>query len=299
MLSSLARTVRVGRARPVAWTALSAARQLSGATEVADLTTEHVKVHRVDDNPSVYTVTIFRPETMNALTVDLSEQFSGTIKKLQSVEDVRAVVLTGAGKAFSAGGDVKFLHERINADFDENMQSLVRFYKSYTCVRDLHVPIVAAVNGAAVGAGLCLALACDIRVVADDAKLGLNFVRLGLTPGMGGTHTLAAIAGPQVASKMIFTGELVSGKEAVEMGVAISSHPRDAVVDAAISIAKGIATASPSAVQRALPIIRGKIDEGLETALWTEAELQAQSMETKEYAEGITALMEKRAPDFS
>lgn len=118
------------------------------------------------------------------------------------------MVLTGEGRAFSAGGDLAWLRERASSDPRDNVDTMLAFYDRFLCLRSLPVPIIAAINGPAVGAGLCLTLACDLRVAARSAKLGFTFVHLGLHPGMGCTHFLPKIAGPQTAARLLLSGAL-------------------------------------------------------------------------------------------
>ena len=174
-----------------------------------------------------------RPKVLNAMTVALGEGFSAAVADLRDQcanEDIRAVVVTGNGKAFSAGGDLQFLQDR-HYDTPANNAPLMRaFYERFLCVRTLPVPVIAAINGPAVGAGLCFALACDIRLAAANAKLGLTFVGLNLHPGMASTHFLPLIVGPQVASEMLLTGKLYSGLEAERKGVVAEAVEGDVVV---------------------------------------------------------------------
>lgn len=168
----------------------------------------------------VATVTLNDPAKLNALNSAMAEDFGRVIDDLcDNCEDIGAVVLTGAGRAFSAGGDLAFLDARAADTPSRNSQLMRRFYESFLTVRRLPVPLIAAINGPAIGAGLCLALACDVRVAARDAKMGITFVNLGLHPGMGATHFLPALVGPQIASRMMLTGEVFDGDEAQRVGL--------------------------------------------------------------------------------
>lgn len=174
-----------------------------------------------------------RPKVLNAMTVALGEGFSAAVEELKercANEDIRAVVVTGNGKAFSAGGDLQFLRDR-HYDTPANNAPIMRaFYERFLCVRTLPVPVIAAINGPAVGAGLCFALACDIRIASAKAKLGLTFTGLNLHPGMASTHFLPLIVGPQIASEMLLTGKLYSGTEAARKGVVAEAVDGDVLV---------------------------------------------------------------------
>jgi len=218
-------------------------------------------------------------------------------------------VLTGAGRAFSAGGDLGFLKDRGNDTPSRNSVIMRRFYERFLSVRRLPVPVVAAINGPAIGAGLALALACDVRVARHDAKMGITFVQLGLHPGMGSTHFLPRIVGPQQASKLMLTGEVVDGIEAHRIGMVAEVVHEDDGVDAdaasattlevATKMARRMATAAPLAVRTCVRSIRMAQDDGLDRSLWREADAQAQVWNSRDLHEGVDALVEKRRAKFS
>jgi hypothetical protein len=150
-----------------------------------------VRVDRHDDGITV--LTLDDPERRNAMTEEMGDALTAATAELAGDDDLRVVVLTGAPPAFSAGGDLAMLEELARRTRDEGFdatETMQAFYRRFLTVRDLPVPVIAAINGHAVGAGLCVALACDLRIVASDAKVGLNFARLGLHPGMGGSWLL-------------------------------------------------------------------------------------------------------------
>jgi len=164
-------------------------------------------------------------------------------------------------------------------------------------------PVVAAINGPAIGAGLCLALACDVRIAAAGAKMGVTFVGLGLHPGMGATHTLPRLVGPQAAAKMMLTGEVISGSQAQRIGlvaeaVSADEEEGEAAVARAIELAARMAAQAPVAVRATVRTLRLGTEDGLERALWREADAQAQSYASADLAEGVDALLEKRRPSF-
>ena len=210
-----------------------------------------------------------------------------------------AVVLTGAGRAFSAGGDLQFLKRRGEDTPTRNAVIMRRFYERFLAVRRLPVPVVAAINGPAIGAGLALALACDVRVAARDAKMGITFVQLGLHPGMGSTHFLPRIVGPQQASKLMLTGDVIDGDEAHRIGmVAEVCDDGEAAQAAALKLASRMANAAPLAVRTCMRTIRMAQDDGLDRSLWREADAQAQVWNSRDLHEGVDALVEKRRAVF-
>ena len=250
--------------------------------------------------PGVAVVVLDDPDRRNAMTVDMGEALRTTTQELARDEQLRAVVLTGEPPAFSAGGDLAMLEDYARRTREESFdatESMRSFYARFLAVRDLPVPVVAAINGHAIGAGLCVALACDLRIVADDAKVGLNFSRLGLHPGMGGSWLLPQTLGPQRAAELLYTGRLVPGREAAAWGLALESLPADEVRPRAQVLASEIAAAAPQVV-RQLKETLAQPAMTLDEALGREASCQAVNYGTDDLVEGLAAGRERRAPDF-
>jgi enoyl-CoA hydratase/carnithine racemase len=172
------------------------------------------------------------------------------------------------------------------------------FYRLFLSVRDLPCPTIAAIQGSAVGAGLCVALACDVRIASSEARLGLNFTALGLHPGMGATWTLPRLVGPALAAELLYSSRLVSGAEAVEIGLVSRALPPEEVLPAARALAAEFAAAGPlanRAVKRALARSAGA---SLEDQLAFEAAEQAETLGSRDAREGLAAARERRRPDF-
>jgi enoyl-CoA hydratase/carnithine racemase len=242
------------------------------------------------------------PERLNALTGDMGDQFAALVGRLEKseCEGLGAVVLTGAGRAFSAGGDLDFLRARSCDTPSRNAVVMRRFYERFLSVRRLPVPVVSAINGPAIGAGLCVALATDVRVAAKSAKLGLTFTQLGLHPGMGSTYFLPRVVGPQQAALLLLTGRVVSGDEALRRGLVIDVlDTPEACLAAAVQIAHEMAQAAPTAVRTCVRSLRMAADDQLDKALWREADAQAQCYATKDLAEGVEAVAAKRKAVFT
>ena len=241
---------------------------------------------------------------LNALSVEMGDAFvekCDEVKALAQSGVVRAAVLTGAGKAFSAGGDLKWLMERATAEPKENEKTMMAFYSRYVvALREIPVPTVAALNGAAIGAGMCLSLGADVRVAAADAKLGFTFVGLGLHPGMGCTHYLPQIAGPEAAARLLLTGTVVDGTEAGRLGVVTEVvDGAEACQARAVKLAHLASAGGPTAVQTLVVTLRQAQDAGLEAALRREASAQALCYATQDYVEGLEAVKAKRRPVFT
>lgn len=253
----------------------------------------------------IVTLTFNDPDHLNAMTRAMGEAFAALTATLSRDPSIRAVVLTGAGRAFSAGGDLDMIKERSDEARAEPIvarrsvrDTMRSFYSLFLSVRTLPCPTIAAINGHAIGAGLCVALGCDIRYVAEEAKLGLNFTKLGLHPGMGATWTLPRLVGQPMAAELLYTSRIVNGAEAARIGLANRALPRDELVAAARGVADEIAACSPQAVQGVKRALGRTDDATLEDQLTFEATEQAECFESDDGLEGIEAARERRAPSF-
>ena len=245
----------------------------------------------------VATVNHNDPRRRNAMTPELGADLAAAVAGLRARDDVRAVVLTGAGDAFSGGGDLKMLEGLRAARFMEARAFMLDFYARYLSVTSLAVPTIAAVRGAAIGAGLCVALACDLCVVDEDAKLALNFSQLGLHPGMGATYLLPRRVGAQRAAELLLTGRRFDGREAARFGAALEAVPAADVLARAQAIAGQIARNAPLAV-RALKATFAPDAAALQVALENEAFRQAESYGSADLGEGLAAAVGRRAAVF-
>lgn len=249
-------------------------------------------------NDQIAVIKLNCPSKLNALSESMGDELSNQVEKLLSNKEVRCCVITGAGKAFSAGGDLNFLMDRHRDTPENNINTMKAFYKRFLCLRELPVPVIGAINGPAVGAGFCMALGgCDIRVASSKAKMGLTFTQLGLHPGMAATHFLPLIAGPQVAADLLLTGRLISAAEALSMGL-VARISEDALSDA-MAIAESIAASGPVSVRTCVQTLRRQQDKGLEAAFEREALAQSVCYPTEDLAEGVQAVKEKRKPIFT
>lgn len=246
----------------------------------------------------VATVTFDDAARKNAMTPEMGEAFRDVILRLRDDAAVRVVVITGAGGAFSAGGDLKMIARVRTMSFEQARAFMVDFYARFLAVTELRVPSIAAVRGAAVGAGLCVAMACDLCIVDEDAKLGLNFVQLGVHPGMGATYLAPFRVGAQRAAELLYTGRRFDGREAAALGIASRAVPGDRVGETAQELAQQIASGAPLAV-RALKGELGIDRKALDAALQVEARFQAESYGSKDLGEGLAAAVAKRAPIFT
>jgi enoyl-CoA hydratase len=259
-----------------------------------------------DVSDGVAVLTFNDPERRNAMSQAMGETLSDHAARLRRDESVRALVLTGAGRAFSAGGDLGMIGARADAGASDpggaprraNRDQMRAFYQLFLAVRDVPFPTIAALNGAAIGAGLCVALACDLRIAAREAKLGLNFTRLGIHPGMGATWTLPRLVGPAMAAELVYTGRIIEGAEAERIGLVNRAVPREDVREAALGLAREIAVSAPVAVRGSKQALARSADASLEDQLSFEAARQAECFETGDIREGLRAVREKRDPRF-
>ena len=242
-------------------------------------------------------VTLNRPDRLNSLTLRMLGELSAALTDLDGDDSVRAVVLTGTGRAFCAGQDLTD-HEAV--DDTRAIRSVVeRHYNPVIRqIRGLPQPVIAAVNGVAAGAGCSLALACDIAVAAESAKFINAFVNIGLIPDGGGSYFLPRLVGQARALGMTLLGEPVDAKVAAEWGLIWKAVPDSEFVGAVDSLARRLAEMPTAAIGLIKHAINVSGHHSLEQQLAVEAELQAQAAETEDYQEGRAAFLEKRKPRF-
>jgi enoyl-CoA hydratase len=253
----------------------------------------------------VVTLTFNDPSHLNAMTQAMGEAFSAAVAELAGDTRLRALVLTGAGRAFSAGGDLTMIEARAAAGAANGPRGraairdgMRAFYKLFLAVREIPCPTISAVNGAAIGAGLCVALACDVRIAASEAKLGLNFTQLGLHPGMGATWTLPRLVGPARAAEILYSSRIFTGAEAATIGLVNRAVAQAEVLPAARALAAEFAAAAPLAVRGVKRALARSGDATLEDQLSFEAQEQAACFESRDVHEGLASVREKRAAKF-
>ena len=226
---------------------------------------------RVKRRPGgVVLVTLDLPDRRNMMSAAMTGSWGRVMSAVRADRGVRAVVVTGAGSAFCSGGDLSWIGgERSEpvASVDELRARMLPFYRTWLAVREIEVPTIAAVNGAAIGAGLALALACDLRYAASDARLGMPFTSLGMHPGMASTWLLPEVAGLAVARELLLTGRMVSGEAAERMGLVNRALPADEVLDEALRVADEVAATAPLASRLTKRALAGGGPASFEAAL--------------------------------
>ncbi|MDX6287753.1 MAG: hypothetical protein QOG53_3238 [Frankiales bacterium] len=244
-------------------------------------------------------VTLAQPERRNAMTAPLTDAWAGAMAGLRDDPSVRCVVVTGEGSAFCSGGDVSWIGAEPEASVDQLRARMLPFYRAWLSIRDLEVPTIAAVNGPAIGAGLCLALACDLRYATPDARLAAPFTRLGMHAGMAATWLLPQAVGLPAARELLLTGRSVSGAEAEAMGLVNRVLPTDGFLDGVLEIAAAIAAAAPIATRLTKVALAHGGHASYDAALQWEALAQPVTLTTADLQEGLAAQRERRTPRFT
>lgn len=240
-------------------------------------------------------ITINNPP-VNSLNSRVMSQLSGIVENLEKREDFLVLIITGAGKkAFIAGADINELR---NLDKDAGRALSKRGQELFRRLECLPFPVIAAVNGFALGGGFELALACDMRIISEGARIGLPEVKLGIMPGYGGTQRLSRIAGLSAAKKLIFTGDLVDAEDALRMGIVDEVVQGEDLMNRCREIALRILERAPLAVKKAKLAINNTLTDGYEDGFEAEAEYFSQLCLTEDQKEGIESFLNKREPDF-
>lgn len=258
---------------------------------------EPAVLYEVEDG--VATVTLNRPENRNSMTEDVFKGLRDALAKVRADHGLRCVILTGVGRSFCAGADFKSgLQRGENGGYMAPNERSMAMYEPFLALLDIEVPVIAAMQGHAIGGGLGLAMVCDIRIANEDATYGANFTRLGLHPGMATTYILPRLVGVPRAAEWLFAGRLIKGAEAAREGLANYALPGDRVLAKAVELAREIASAAPLAVRwTKRSLYRGLAWEP-RAAAELEAHAQSRTLETEDAKEGVRALLEKRDPVF-
>ncbi|WP_137920811.1 crotonase/enoyl-CoA hydratase family protein [Hydrogenophaga sp. 2FB] len=248
----------------------------------------------------IVTLTMNDPERRNPLTGNSAvPEFLAAIDRIHADHSVRAVILTGAGSVFSSGGNVKDMGRYAEMPGMElRREYRLGIQKLTLALFNLEVPVIAAVNGAAIGAGLDLACMCDIRVASEHAKFAESFVKLGIIPGDGGAWLLPRLIGLSRATELTLTGQMISATQAAEWNLVSRVVPHDQLLPTARELADAIAANPPHAVRLAKRLLREALHTRLDTLLELSAAFQVMSHQTVDHREAVSAFVEKRTPQF-
>ncbi|MEQ4302521.1 enoyl-CoA hydratase-related protein [Plantactinospora sp. B6F1] len=250
---------------------------------------------RVDTNEGIGTIRLDRPP-MNALNTQVQEELRAAASAVSADPDVRAVIVYGGEKVFAAGADIK---EMADMSYVDMAQRATDLSSALGALARIPKPVVAAITGYALGGGCELALACDWRVVAEDAKLGQPEIKLGIIPGAGGTQRLARLVGPARAKDLIMSGRMVDAAEALRIGLADRVAPADRVYAEAVALVRPYLTGPAQALRAAKQAVDGGLEMDLASGLAWESQLFAALFATDDRREGMAAFVEKRRPDFT
>lgn len=249
---------------------------------------------------SVCLLTLNRPDRLNALTVEVAADFKAAVHEALE-RGARAIVLTGSGRAFCAGGDLREMQEiasregRVEAFFDEPLRIL---NESILLIRQTPVPFIAAVNGVASGGGCNLALACDLVIAAQSAKFNQAFIKIGLVPDCGGTFILPRLVGSKRAAELMFTGEMITAEQAAAMGMINSVAADGELMSQVMAMAERLANAPTAAIGQIKQLLEASAVNDYGSQLDLERKAQIEAGKTKDFTEGVTAFLEKRPPRF-
>lgn len=252
----------------------------------------------VDRDGPVAIVRLNRPEKLNAFDADMAFAIAEAIQAAAAAT-TRAVVVTGEGRGFCAGADIDVLNELVSQRDEGQFQRLLEAGERVIHgIRDLDVPVIAAINGPAAGGGANLALACDLRIMADDASIGQTFTRIGLHPDWGGTYFLPRLLGVARALELMWSGRMVGAEEALRIGLVHRVAPADRFWEEALAWARQVAAGPPLAVGRIKHALNGSLDADLDTMLALELENQLDCFRSEDVNRGLFAFRSKETPRF-
>ncbi len=244
----------------------------------------------------IATITINRPDKLNALNKETVREISLTLDEAEKDENVRVIIITGSGdRAFSAGADINEMKDKTPIELKKSCQDTQEMMNK---VEYLDKPVIAAINGYALGGGLELAMACDFRIATENARVGQTEINIGLIPGWGGTQRLPRFVGKAIAKEMIFTGKMIDAKNAERLGLVNFVVPADQLKSAVKQFGEELRNRAPVAVKLAKELINNSIETDLRIGMMHETEAFGILSSTEDVKEGIAAFLEKRKPEF-
>ena len=257
---------------------------------------EELKLEKAE---SIAVLTLNRPERLNALTTKMMREFRKLFKELEEDDDVRVLIITGAGKGFCAGANVNLLASitQLGSDLPrwERLQAIGAFAMQ---LYNLEKPVIAAVNGMAAGAGVSIALLSDMRMASEKAKFCMAFVARGVIPDCGATFLMPRLLGSGKSLELMYTGDIIDAKEAERIGLVNKVVPHNKLMDEATALAKKLAKGPPLALAQIRRAVHSGLTNGLEEQLYFESYAQNFCFRTEDFVEGVNSFLEKREPQF-
>jgi len=256
---------------------------------------EYVRFEKAD---GIATITMNRPERLNALDVETGAELLKAVEDCEADREVRVVVLAGAGRAFSAGGDVKAFSESLDDPASYFKQLIPRLHAGILAIRRIPKPVIARVHGFAAGAAMSLTMACDLVVAAESARFNIAYVGVGLSPDGGATYFLPRLMGPRKALEIFLTGEIIGAAEAARLGLVNRVVPDAELEEATRDLALRLARGPALALARSKELVNRSLGATLEGQLDDEEETILRSVTSEDFGEGVRAFVEKREPEF-
>jgi enoyl-CoA hydratase/carnithine racemase len=249
--------------------------------------------------PPIATIKLNRPDKLNAFGGPMREELLDALGKVAADDEIRVLIVTGEGRGFSAGGDIDHLKQMREAQDERALRQVLDTGQKITSsMRSMPKPVIAAVNGPCAGAGFSFALGCDIRIASEAATFGASFARIGLHPDWGGSWFLPRLVGSAQACELIFTGSMISAREAERIGLVNRVVPQEELMPAVLELASVMAKSAPQVIRLAKESIYRSLSSDLESAYARETEVQAQCFYSEDFLEGLSAFKEKRKPQF-
>jgi enoyl-CoA hydratase/carnithine racemase len=250
----------------------------------------------VEETGGIATVTLNRPDRLNAINVDMRDDFARLLAEIQTNGGIKVLIITGAGRAFSAGGDIEYFEQEWNtARFRAENHRLTQFFDELELIEK---PVLAAINGPCTGGGLQITLSCDIRIASDQSRFGFRENNIGLIPGAGGCSRLVKLIGYGKAKELIFTGDMIEPREAERIGLINRVVPHEDLLWHARALAEHLMTRAPEALGVAKRVLWQCVNSDFQTGRYLEALAQSVLLKTSDHREGVRAFREKRKPEF-
>jgi len=257
-----------------------------------------LKTIKLEKYEHIAVLSLNQPAKLNALSFAMADEFEKAVASIRADQDIRVLIITGCGGSFSAGGDLNTTFAIYDPPPALAQPGVESFYKKFLSVKTLEIPTIAVLKGNVVGAAVCLALACDLRIASTDARITVSFIKLGLSPGMGGTYLLPRLIGPSRALEMFLTGEVLNGHQALDIGLVNHVSETNDLEAFAMDLAVKIANNAPVAARLIKKAVYQGLNNDLDSSLEFEAMAQVICASTQDMREGIAALREKRPPSF-